>query len=123
MNWRAPLAGWLAFGLSNLLLVWALFRHYSDIAPPEAAPVHPLIGFGVYVTLMVALFAWVAKRMDSPWRAALALGGAQFLLLNVDMVLRGDRALETALASTLMMAITWGALAFAWQLAAPKSGA
>ena len=55
--------------------------------------------------------------MASPWRAALALGGAQFLLVNVDMVLRGDRAIETAGASTVMMAVTWAALAFAWQSA------
>ncbi|MEO0590895.1 MAG: hypothetical protein AAFZ11_10090 [Pseudomonadota bacterium] len=120
MNWRAILAGWLAFGLTNLLLVFALFRRFSNIPPPASAPVHPLIGFTVYVTLMVALFAWVAERMASPWRAALALGGAQFLLVNVDMVLRGDRAIETALASTLMMAITWGALALAWQLTARR---
>ena len=117
MNWRAILAGWLAFGLTNLLLVFALFAPYAKLPPPAQAPVHPLIGFTVYVTLMVALFAWVADRMASPWRAALALGGAQFLLVNVDMVLRGDRAIETALASTLMMAITWAALALAWQFA------
>ncbi|MEO0871807.1 MAG: hypothetical protein AAFY19_07585 [Pseudomonadota bacterium] len=116
MNWRAILAGWLAFGLTNLLLVFALFQRFSDIPPPPEAPVHPLIGFTVYVTLMVALFAWVADRMGSPWRAALALGGAQFLLVNVDMVLRGDRAIETALASTVMMFVTWAALALTWQL-------
>ena len=116
MNWRGIIAGWWAFGLTNLLLVWALFRHYSDIPPPAAAPVHPLIGFSGYVTLMAALFAWVAERMASPWRAALALGGAQFLLVNVDMVLRGDRAIETAGASAVMMVVTWAALALAWSL-------
>ncbi|MEO1730350.1 MAG: hypothetical protein AAFR64_06395 [Pseudomonadota bacterium] len=111
----------MAFGLSNLLLVFALFQPYADVPPPPEAPVHPLIGFGVYVSAMVALFAWVAGRMASPWRAALALGGAQFLLVNVDMVLRGDRAIETALASTAMMIITWAALALAWQLAQPRT--
>ena len=117
MNWRAILAGWLAFGLTNLLLVFALFQRFSDIPPPVSAPVHPLIGFTVYVTLMVALFAWLADRIASPWRAAFALGGAQFLLVNVDMVLRGDRAIETAAASSVMMIVTWASLAAAWQLA------
>ncbi|MEO1047766.1 MAG: hypothetical protein AAFW59_05500 [Pseudomonadota bacterium] len=116
MNWRTILAGWLAFGLTNLLLVFALFQRYADIPPPAAAPVHPLIGFTVYVTAMVALFAWVTPRIGGPWRAAFALGGAQFLLVNVDMVLRGDRAVETALASTTMMIVTWAALALAWQV-------
>ena len=120
LKWRAISAGWLAFGLTNLLLVFTLFAPYSDLPAPAQAPVHPLIGFTVYVTLMVALFAWVADRMACPWRAALALGGAQFLLVNVDMGLRGDRAIETALASTLMMAITWGALAWARRLSVPR---
>ena len=30
MNWRGIIAGWLAFGLTNLFLVFALFQHYSD---------------------------------------------------------------------------------------------
>ncbi|MEM9310896.1 MAG: hypothetical protein AAGA34_05555 [Pseudomonadota bacterium] len=120
MNWRAAFVGWLVFGLTNLFLVFTLFQPYADLPPPPTAPVHPLIGFTVYVTLMVALFAWTAERMASPWRAALALGGAQFLLVNVDMVLRGDRALETALASAVMMAVTWAALAFSWQLVAKR---
>ncbi len=121
MNWRGIIAGWLAFGLTNLFLVFALFQHYSDIPEPAAAPVHPLIGFAVYITLTVALYAWTVELMQSPWRAAAALGGAQFVLVNVDMVLRGDRAIETAAASTVMLAITWAALAVAWQLASNRS--
>ena len=110
------IAGWLAFGLTNLLLVFTLFQRFSDIPAPTAAPVHPLIGFAVYITLVTLFFAWVVERIGGPWRAALALGGAQFLLVNVDMVLRGDRAIETAVASTVMMVITWGALAGAWHV-------
>ena len=121
MNWRGPVAGWLAFGLTNLALVLFLFGQYSDLPPPAEPPVHPLIAFAIYITLMVALFAWAVDRIGSPWITALALGGSQFLLVNVDMVLRGDRALETAVASTVMLAVTWSALALAWQLAAPSS--
>lgn len=111
------MAGWLAFGLTNLFLVLTLYQPYADVAPPIEAPVHPLIGFTVYITLVVVLFAWVVSHWISPWRAAVALGGAQFLLVNVDMVLRGDRAIETALASTAVMVVTWGALAAAWVFA------
>ena len=121
VNWRGILAGWLAFGATNLLLIWVLFRHFSDIPAPPDAPAHPLVGFVIYVTLMIALFAWVTQRIGGPWRAALALGGSQFLLVNVDMVLRGDRAIETALASSVMMLVTWSALAVVWQFVAIPS--
>jgi len=121
VNWRGILAGWLAFGATNLLLIWVLFRHFSDIPAPPDAPAHPLVGFVIYVTLMIALFAWVTPRIGGPWRAALALGGSQFLLVNVDMVLRGDRAIETALASSVMMLVTWSALAAVWQFVAIPS--
>ena len=117
MMWRGLAAGWIAFGVTNLALVLVLFGPVSDLPPPAEPPVHPIIGFGIYITLMVGLFAWLAQKLGSPWQSAAALGGAQFLLVNVDMVLRGDRALETAAASTLMMLLTWTSLAAAWRFA------
>lgn len=43
--------------------------------------------------------------------AAFALGAGQFILVNVDMVLRGDRASITAAASSLVLVAIWAGLA------------
>ncbi len=110
----------IAFGITNLVLVLTLFRPVGNLPPPDVAPVHPLIAFTVYISLAVWLFDWTASKIGSAWQAALALGGAQFLLVNVDMVLRGDRAFITAAVSTLVMLVSWSALAAAWQWARGK---
>ena len=104
-------AGLAVYGALMLVLVLAVFRPVAGVVPPSEPPVHPLFAFAVYVVLAVLLFEWTVRRMVSPWRAAFVLGAAQFILVNVDMVLRGDRAFTTAAASTLVLAVTWAGLA------------
>ncbi|MGI8705511.1 MAG: hypothetical protein ACR2JJ_06935 [Sphingomicrobium sp.] len=94
-----------------LVLVLAVFRPVAGVVPPSEPPVHPLIAYAIYVALAVLLFEWTVRRMSSPWRAAFALGAGQFILVNVDMVLRGDRAFITAAASSVVLVITWASLA------------
>lgn len=111
------LAGFVAFGITNLILVMTLYRPVSQLEGSGEAFLHPIFGFAVYVGLMVWLFDWTARKIGNGWHAAAALGGAQFLLVNVDTPLRGDRAFETAAMSTIVMIVSWAALAFAWQWA------
>lgn len=111
------LAGFAAFGITNLVLVMTLYRPVSQLEGSGEAFLHPIFGFTVYVGLMVWLFDWTARKIGNGWHAAIALGGAQFLLVNVDTPLRGDRAFETAAMSTVVMIVSWTALAFAWQWA------
>ena len=110
-------AGFFAFGIANLILVPTLFRPVAQLEGSGEAVLHPIFGFAVYVALMVWLFDWTARKIDNGWHAAGALGGAQFLLVNVDMTLRGDRAFETSAMSTVVMLVSWAALAFVWQWA------
>ena len=114
---KALFVGFFAFGITNLILVMTLYRPVQGLPPPAVAPFHPLVGFTVYIGLAVWLFDWTARRIGNAWDAALALGGAQFLLVNVDMVLRGDRNYWTAAISTLVMVVTWTTLAAAWHWA------
>lgn len=99
-----------------LVLVLAVFRPVAGVLPPSEPPVHPLVGYAVYVVLAVLLFEWTARRMCSPWGAAFALGAGQFILVNVDMVLRGDRAFITAAASSLILVATWAGLAMVYSV-------
>lgn len=107
-------AGLAVYGAVMLVLVLAVFRPVAGLAPPSEPPVHPLIAFAVYVVLAVLLFEWTARRMSNPWGAAFVLGAGQFILVNVDMVLRGDRAFITAAASSLVLAVTWASLALVY---------
>lgn len=104
-------AGLAVYGALMLILVLAVFRPVTEVLPPSEPPVPSLVAYAIYVALAVLLFEWTARRMGTPWGAALALGAGQFILVNVDMVLRGDRALVTAAASTLVLVVTWASLA------------
>ena len=114
-------AGFAAFGIANLALVPTIYRPVSRIEGPGEAVLHPLFGFTVYCALAVWLFDWTARKMDNAWHAALALGLAQFLLVNVDVVLRGERAVQTAAMSTIVMIVSWAALALAWTLVVKRT--
>ena len=104
-------AGLAVYGMLMLVLVLAVFRPAAEVMPPSEPPVTPIVAFAIYVVLAVLLFEWTARRMRNPWAAAFALGAGQFILVNVDMVLRGDRAFITAAASSLVLAVTWASLA------------
>jgi|GEM_PF-2701281 len=114
------LAGFAAFGIANLALVPIIYRPVSQLEGPGDAVLHPLFGFTVYCGLAVWLFDWTARKMGNAWHAALALGLSQFLLVNVDVVLRGDRAMMTAAMSTIVMVVSWAALAFVWTMVAKR---
>ena len=107
-------AGFAAFGIANLVLVMTLYRPVSQLEGSGEAFLHPVFGFAVYIGLMVWLYDWTARKIGNSWHAAAALGGAQFLLVNVDMTMRGDRALATAAMSTVVLIVSWVLLAFVW---------
>ena len=75
---------------------------------------HPAVGLFVYVFLTVMLFDWVARQMGNAYKAAFVVGASQFLLVNVDFVLSGKRGLMTAGASTILIVLTWGSVAFVY---------
>lgn len=119
-------AGLVVYGTLMLVLVLAVFRPLSQVAPPSEPPVQPLVAIAIYVVLAVFLFEWTVRRMSNPWAAAFALGAGQFILVNVDMVLRGDRAFITAAASTVVLAVTWASLALVYTMVdrrTPQGGA
>ena len=107
-------AGLAVYGTLMLILVLAVFRPVAETVPPIEPPVKPLVAYAIYVALAVLLFEWTTRRMGNPWRAAFVLGASQFILVNVDMVLRGDRAFITAAASTLVLVVTWASLALVY---------
>jgi hypothetical protein len=74
------------------------------------------IAFLIAIAVYVALFVWVEKRMPSPFSGAMTIALSQFALVNVDHVLSGKRGLATAAASTIILFVSWSAVAavYAW---------
>ena len=113
-SWRGFLAALVVAGLVNLGGV-SLF--FEPIAKSDTAggPIIPrAVGFFVYVVLTVLLFDWTARQMRNAYKAAFVVAAAQFLLVNVDFVLAGKRGVVTGAASTVLIAITWSCVAFAY---------
>lgn len=123
--------------------LWAILGAYLTLAilylagvllllDPVAAgdaPTRPLIplpiAFVIAIAVYVALFVWVERRMRSPLHAAMAIALSQFALVNVDYVLSGKRGIATAVASTVILFVSWSAVAvvYAWLRSKPESTA
>lgn len=77
-----------------------------------ADPLIPIpIAFLIAIALYVALFLWVERRMASPFAAAMTIALSQFALVNVDYVLSGKRGVATAAASSVILFVSWTAVA------------
>lgn len=76
---------------------------------------HPAIGICVYFSLSIALFDWLVRQLGNAYKAAFVIAASQFVLVNVDFVIRGERGLMTAGASTVLMIVTWAAAAIAYK--------
>lgn len=109
LNRIKPVLG--AFLTLSCLYLVGFFFFFGPIAA-EDAPGDPLVpkflGFLIAIVLYIALFVWVSREMGSPLKAAFTVALSQFLLVDVDFVLTGDRGVMTALASTILLFVSWG---------------
>ena len=80
----------------------------------------PAAGFLIYVSISIVLFDWVARQLQDAYKAAFVVGASQFILVNVDFVLRGERGLATAVASTVLLVATWISVAAAYSVFTDK---
>jgi hypothetical protein len=113
-NWKAIVAAFLASSLVTLAGVLLFFQPIQRSDAVHGPLTHPALGLAVYAALSIALFDRVARRLGARYEAAFVIGASQWVLVNLDFVLRGERGLMTAAAGTLLMAVTWSAAAFAY---------
>ncbi len=59
------------------------------------------------------LFDLTAREMSNPYKAAFVVGASQ-IVLNVDLVLQGDRGVHTGAAGTVLLVVTWLCIAFVY---------
>lgn len=108
---RAILGAFLTLAVLYLAGVVLLLDPVAAGDAP-AGPLIPLpIAFLLAIAVYVGLFVWVEQRMRSPFSAAMTIALSQFALVNVDYVLSGKRGLATAAASTVILFVSWSAVA------------
>jgi uncharacterized membrane protein YesL len=112
------------FTLAALYLAGVLLL-LDPVAAGDAASGHLLplpLAFVVAVMVYIALFVWLEWMIGEPFKAAMAIVLSQMALVNVDFVLSGKRGVATAAASTLILFVSWSAVAWVYGRLKPKSG-
>lgn len=112
-SWKSIAAAFVVSGTVMLLGVIFFFRPVAE-ADAGTGPVPPaLIAIVVYVGLAVALFDWAARQMHSARKGAFVVAAGQYVLV-IDLTLRGERGYMTALASGVLLAVTWAITALVY---------
>ncbi|MEQ8205373.1 MAG: hypothetical protein RIA65_04290 [Woeseia sp.] len=118
---KAILAAFLISCVMTLLGVRFIFAPIAESDVPTGPLLSPAIGFFIYVAISIALFDWLAQQFQNAYKAAFTIAASQFILVNLDFVFRGERGLKTALASTVLLVLTWGSVAVVYSMVAKKS--
>jgi hypothetical protein len=108
-----------AFYLGGVLLLLDPVRG-GDAPSVQLLPV-PL-AFVVAIAVYTTLFVWIERMIGAPFKAAMIIVLSQIALVNVDFVLSGKRDVATAAASTLILFISWSAVAWVYGRFKPKDG-
>jgi len=86
-------------------------------------PLLPLpLSFLIAIAVYIGLFVWLEGVVGDPFKAGMAIVLSQLALVNVDFVLSGKRGVATAAASTVILCVSWAAVAWIYGRLKPKSG-
>lgn len=80
------------------------------------------LAFVVAIAVYIALFVWIERMIGAPFKAAMVIVLSQMALVNVDFVLSGKRDVATAATSTLILFVSWTAVAWVYGRFKPKNG-
>ena len=116
MKWIAILAAFVTFVVTNVAGVFLFFRRVAELDEGRELTVNPLLGITIYCFCGALLLAYTTRITGNAFKAATVIAAAQFILVNIDFVVRGERGLMTALASTVLLVLTWYATAGIYQL-------
>lgn len=108
-----------AFYLAGVLLLLDPVRG-GDAPSAQLLPL-PL-AFVVAIAVYIALFVWIERMIGAPFKAAMVIVLSQMALVNVDFVLSGKRDVATAATSTLILFVSWSAVAWVYGRFKPKNG-
>lgn len=115
IGWAAILATFVTFAVTNVAGVFLFFRDVAAADQGRELMINPMIGITIYGLLGAILLSQAARVTGGALKAAVIIGASQFILVNVDFVMRGERGLMTAAASTALLALTWFSAAIVYK--------
>ena len=90
---------------------------FPAMPEPAFAPMiaSPLMASVVYMLIVVLFFDWVVQKAGRPMFNAMVIAISQILLVDVNYVMIGRRALEPALVSVVLILVSWAGIAFVYE--------
>ena len=90
---------------------------FPAMPEPAFAPMiaSPLMASVVYMFIVVLFFDWVVQKAGRPMFNAMVIAISQILLVDVNYVMIGRRALEPALVSVVLILVIWAGIAFVYE--------
>ncbi len=105
----AIFASGFTFAVTTIGCVLIFFKSIAEGDTP-GQPWPTALAILVYVAASAVLHDWLSRNAVGSYKAAVALGGAQGILI-IDLLARGERGFVAAMAGLVMLVITWGSLA------------
>jgi len=90
------------------VMLVGVFFFFEPIAKIDTSfiSVHPAVGLLVYVGLSMLLFVWATNLSKSVYKGALLVVAPQAILI-LDLAMRGNRGIVTAIAGVVLLFFTW----------------
>ena len=106
-----PLIG--AFITTFIVTLLGVFLFFKKIEESDTSSVvvSPLIGLIIYSSICTAIFQWAMLEMKNVYKAAMVVALPQLALI-IDLMIRGERGVYTAVAGGALLFITWTSVAF-----------
>lgn len=97
--------------ITMLVLGYVLVNYFFGPVLAADAPSGPLMpawaSLAVYGLISVLFFDWVNQQVNAPVKAAMIMAVSQMLLVDVYYVFNGTRGVTAALASIVVLGVSW----------------
>jgi len=109
-NIKPIIGAFITTFIVTLLGVFLFFKKIEE-SDTSSVEVSPLIGLIIYSGICTAIFQWAMLEMKNVYKAAMVVALPQLALI-IDLMIRGERGVYTALAGGALLFITWASVAF-----------
>ena len=118
-----PLLGALVAGYI-VFFVAATYLYQPVAAPPAMDPLVPTwLSLAIALVLLVLFFDWMNQAVGNPMKSGIIIVVPQILLVDCLYVLNGNRQIESAVASVVVLLAIWCTIGFVYGKLSSGQGA